>query len=90
MGNHGLVGRKKSEDMCPETETPAIDNRERLIELCLEDDLQIVNTMFNKPANKLATHTPLEVPKWEKIDQDKHQQLDYILTQKKQPKNRQL
>ena len=67
MGNHGMVGRKRTEDMSPDTEASYTDNRERFIELCLENDFKIVNTLFNKPANKLATYTPLEVPKWEKL-----------------------
>ena len=36
IGNHGLVGRKRTEDMDPETEASSIDSRERMLESCLE------------------------------------------------------
>ena len=59
-----------------------INNRYRLIKLCLENDLKIDNAMFPKPANKLAPYLPLGVSKTASISANTHWQIDFIMTRR--------
>ena len=38
--------------------------------------------MFQKPASKLATHRPVGVIEGEEISANRHEQIDYIITEK--------
>ena len=82
IGKHGLVGNIRTEDMDIEQDAAVINNRNRLINLCLENDLKIENTMFPKPVNKLATYLPLGISKTANISANTHWQIDYIMTRR--------
>ena len=70
IGKYGLTGDTRTEDLKIDKDKATINNRNRLIRLCLDNDLKIDNTMFPKPAHKLATYLPLGVSKTAKITRD--------------------
>ena len=63
------------------------DNRDYLIEYCTTHELRVLNTMYRKTPNKLATYRKKkEKPKpneTESFAATTHEQLDYIITNKR-------
>ena len=52
IGKHTLKGDRSPEDL----KAPVKENRDRLLEYCVDNGLRLANTMFNKPVAKLATY----------------------------------
>ena len=79
MGKYTIYTQNKEKNMAPDTR----DNRERLIKLCLENGLKLMNTMFKKPVEQLATHKPLYTKDDTPIAHETHDQIDYIMMRDK-------
>ena len=62
--------------------TDVRENRDKLIECCIDNGMRLANTMFQKPIDKLVTYRPLITKKHENITANNHDQSDYIITQK--------
>ena len=61
---------------------PMRDNRDLMMEMCLTNDLKIVNTMYRKRLENIATYRKRKETEGitgEAIHQDTHEQIDYIL-----------
>ena len=56
------------------------NNRTRLIELCMEHKLKIMNTQFRKRKEKTATYRTVGTTKADEVKRPTHEQIDYILT----------
>ena len=59
----------------------AQDNRQRMINWCLEHGFKLDNTRFPKNVDNLATFRPPSCKPSQKISKDEHEQTDYIMTQ---------
>ena len=59
------------------------DNRERLINLCLGNGLKLNNTFFQQEAEEKVTYRPLSVGRKEKITEETHDQIDYIMSRER-------
>ena len=59
--------------------TKTIDNRERLIKLCLENGLKLANAMFEKPIEQRITYKPISTREDAPICSRTHDQIDYIM-----------
>ena len=55
-----------------EEDAATINNRNRLINFCIENELKIENAMFSKTADKLATYLPLGVSQTAKTTANTH------------------
>ncbi len=59
------------------------ENREKLITLCQTHKLRVMNTMFKKQKEKLATYRNVGTPIWWEVKRGHpygYEQMDYILT----------
>ena len=78
MGKYTLKGTDEVADMREDVK----DNRDRLIEFCISNELKLDNTMFQKPLERLATYRPIGVSSAERISANRHEQRDFIITAK--------
>ena len=60
----------------------AIDDRERFINMCLENGLKIASTRFQKPTEEKVTYKQLGVTRSAEITSRTHEQLDYFICRK--------
>ena len=59
------------------------ESRDSLVELCATNNLEVTNTMFRKPVDKIATYRKTKETDnitHEPITKGSHEQLDYTLT----------
>ena len=59
------------------------DNRERLIQFCLQHELIAINTTFKKQEKYKATYMKMGTTRDMEQTRETHEQIDWILTQKK-------
>ena len=79
FGKATVKGRSATvEGMSAATES----NRNHLIRFCLRNGLQLSNTFFEKPTNKLVTFRPREIEEWRDITENTHEQIDYVISKK--------
>ena len=84
MGKHTM--HCNSEGLERLTETMR-DNRDLMTELCMTNEMRVMNTMYRKPKQKTATYriiksTPEEGHQ-ETVEAGTHEQIDYILTMRR-------
>ena len=59
------------------------ENRNLMVEFCLTNELRVVNTMYRKRIERVATYRRIGVAISEPIEAGTHEQLDYIVTTKR-------